>query len=192
MADGCMKNAIITIFTLTFQCMMIMTAVTTAVSSSGREGRAGHLVSPPAWQQRWSSSGSSVVAHTVVTTTASSSSTTLPLATRLGSGASGQAPSPFGPTGPDTAHECPTRPVWTYGGTGPTPGGCSPPRRLTPVGARLDFLMGGLVPLVLFTLVCHMMAGQGRGVGWVPRSGDAARAGTPATIVPANGNNLHI
>ena len=137
MVGGCMENVITSIFT--FQCM-IMTVVTvpTAVGSSGQEGRAGHLVSPPAWQRR-SSSGSSVVAHTVVTTIASSSSTTLPLATRLGSGASGQAPSPFGPTGPDTAHECPARPVWTYGGTGPTPGGCSPPRRLTPAGARLDF-----------------------------------------------------
>ena len=134
MAGGCMLNEY---FSFPYICMLVIVVVAhTAVCSSG-EDRAGHLVSPPGQEQGQWLGSSSDVARTVFTTIATTTTTvhdtsTLPLATRLGSGASGQAPSPFGPTGPDTAHQCPTRPVWTYGGTGPTPGGRSPPRRLTP------------------------------------------------------------
>ena len=128
MGIGCMTNENPFSISLMFY---IAVMVPIAMCSSGQD-RAGYLVSPPgdSQQEQWSGS-SSDVARTVFTTIASTitvhDTSTLPLATRLGSGASGQAPTPFGPTGPNFAHECPPRPVWIYGGTGSTPGGCSLP-----------------------------------------------------------------
>ena len=71
---------------------------------------------------------------------------------------------------------CPPSPSWHKGGTGARPSVCLTPRRLQQTGTPLPLLLGGFAPLLFFlSLVCHMMAGQGRNVG--PQGHDAIGSG---------------